>query len=174
MPYLYVVAAIVLRLIPHPWNVTPIGTMFLFSGATFRSRRYALLVPLAALLISDFAVVQFLYQGRFGWFSPVTWGAFLLIGLIGWTLRQKATFARVAAASVASSVSFFLITNFGVWMAGQLYPRTLGGLATCYVAALPFFRNSVLGDLFYAAVMFGSYYWLSQRRLAPARAERSA
>ena len=169
MPYLYVLAAIVLRLIPHPWNVTPLGAMFLFSGATFRNKRDALLVPLAALLVSDYAVVHFLYQGRFGWFSPWTWTAFLLTGLIGWTLRSKITVARVAGASLAGSVTFFLVSNFGVWIGGQLYPLTLQGLAACYVAALPFFRNSLFGDLFFSALMFGSYYWLQRRQLVPAR-----
>ena len=173
MPYLYVLAAIVLRLAPHPWNVTPLGTMFLFSGATFRSRRDALLVPLAALLLSDYAVIHFLYQGRFRWFSPFTWGAFLLVGLLGWTLRKKITVARVAGVSLAGSVIFFLVSNFGTWLMQDLYPKTFAGLAACYVAALPFFRNTIFGDLFYAAVMFGSYYWLSQRRWA-AREHRAA
>ena len=169
MAYLYVLAAIVLRLIPHPWNVTPIGAMFLFSGATFRSKRDALLVPLAALLISDYAVIHFLYHGQYRWFSPFTWIGFLLVGLIGWTLRSRTSVARVAAASLAGSVTFFLISNFGVWTGGKLYPLTLEGLAACYVAALPFFRNSLFGDLFFSALMFGSYYWLQQRQLAPAR-----
>lgn len=169
MPYLYVLAAIVLRLLPHPWNVTPIAAMFLFSGATFRSRRDALLAPLAALLLSDYAVIHFLYGGRYGWFSPYTWSGFVLVGLIGWTLRHRATFGRVVGASLAGSVVFFLVSNFGVWVHGKMYPLTAAGLGACYVAALPFFRNTVLGDLFYAGVMFGSYYWLQRRQLAPAR-----
>ncbi len=169
MPYLYVLAAIVTRLLPHPWNATPMAAMFLFGGATFRTRREGLLVPLAALMISDYAVVHLLYHGQHRWFSPVTWASFLLIGVIGWTLRDKISFSRVAAAALASSVSFFLITNFPPWAAGTLYPKTFGGLVTCYVAALPFFRNTLLGDLFYTAVMFGSYYWLRQRRWAVAR-----
>ena len=169
MPYLYVLAAIVLRLLPHPWNVTPMAAMFLFSGATFRSRRDALLVPLAALLLSDYAVIHFLWGGRYGWFSPYTWAGFVLVGLIGWTLRHRMTFGRVVGASLASSVVFFLVTNFGVWSHGKKYPLTAAGLGACSVAALPFFRNTVVGDLFYAGVMFGSYYWLQRRQLAPAR-----
>ena len=169
MLYLYVLAAILLRLVPHPWNVTPIAAMFLFSGSTFRSKRDGLLAPLVALMISDYAVIHFLYQGRYGWFTPFTWGAFLLVGLIGWTLREKMTFARVVGASLAGSVTFFLFTNFGVWLAGAMYPKTLAGLGACYVAALPFFRNTVLGDLFYVALLFGSYRWLRQRPRALAR-----
>lgn len=170
MPYLYVLAAIVLRLIPHPWNVTPMGAMFLFSGSTFRSKLQGLLVPLAALLVSDYAVIHFLYHGQFGWFSPWNWSAFLLVGLIGWTLRNRISVGRVVGASLAGSVTFFVVSNFGVWLGGKMYPMTAGGLAACYVAALPFFRNTIAGDLFFSAVMFGSYYWLRQRQLAAARA----
>jgi len=140
--------------------------MFLFSGATFRSKAESLAVPLAALLLSDYAVIHFLYGGKFGWWSPYTWAGFVIAGLIGWTLRSKITWARVAFASIAGSVLFFLISNFGVWVAGKLYPLTLSGLAACYVAALPFFRNSILGDLAYAAFMLGSFQLLRDRQAA--------
>lgn len=163
-PFLYVLAATLLRLAPHPWNVTPMGAMFLFSGATFPCKRDSLLVPLIALLVSDYAVVHFLYGGRYGWWSPYTWTGFLLVGLIGWALRQKTTFAGVVGASLTGSIVFFLVSNFGVWMGGRLYPPTLLGLAECYFAALPFFRDSLLGDLAYAGLMFGSYFWLRQRQ----------
>lgn len=172
MAYLYVLGAIVIRLLPHPWNFTPLGAMFLFSGASFGRKRESLLVPLAALLLSDFAVIHFLHGGKYGWISPWTWAAFLLIGLIGWTLRDRLGFARVAGASIAGSVTFFLITNFGVWVSWRLYPATWAGLGECYVAALPFFRNTLLGDLFYVALLFGSYEWLRRRRTALAAAAR--
>lgn len=172
MPYLYVLLAVVLRLLPHPWNVTPLGAMFLFSGATFRSKRDSLLVPLAALLLSDFAVVHFLYDGQFPWFSPYTWAGFLLVGLIGWALRDRITFATVTAASLTGSVVFFLISNFGVWATWKLYPATWTGLVTCYWAALPFFRHTLVGDLAYNALMFGSYEWFRRRRMALAAAAR--
>ncbi len=170
MLYLYVLAAIALRLLPHPWNVTPLGAMFLFSGATFRSKRDSLLVPLVALLVSDYAVIHFLYHGKYPWFSPYTWLGFVLVGLIGWTLRSKIAWVRVGVASITGSVVFFLVSNFEVWVDWKLYPHTLAGLLNCYVAALPFFRNSLLGDLAYAALMFGSYQWLRHRQLATAGA----
>lgn len=170
MPYLYILAAVVLRVIPHPWNLSPMGAMFLFSGGTFRSKLQAMLVPLAALLISDYAVIQILYHGRFGWFSPWNWSAFALVGLIGWTLRGRITVGRVAAASLAGSTAFFVVSNFGVWAGGKLYPMTAAGLGACYVAALPFFGNTIAGDLLFSALMFGSYYWLRQRHVATARA----
>ncbi len=172
MSYLFLLAAIVLRLLPHPWNVTPLGAMFLFSGATFRSKRDSLLVPLGALLLSDYAVIHFIYSGQYGWFSPYTWTGFLLVGLLGWTLHKKLTVARVVVASLAGSVAFFLLSNFGVWVGWKLYPPTFSGLVDCYVAALPYFRNSVLGDLVYAGLMFGSYEWLRHRRRAVATSTR--
>ncbi len=172
MSYLFVLAAIVLRLLPHPWNVTPLGAMFLFSGATFRSKRASLLVPLVAVLLSDYAVIHFIYGGLYAWFSPYTWTGFLAVGLLGWTLRRKLTVPRVAVASLAGSVAFFLLSNLGVWVAWKLYPPTFGGLIDCYVAALPFFRNSLLGDLVYAGLMFGSYEWLRHRRWAVATGAR--
>jgi hypothetical protein len=166
MPYLFVLAAILLRLLPHPWNITPLGAMFLFSGATFRSKTQSLAVPLAALLLSDYAVIHFVYSGNYGWFSPYTWGGFVIAGLIGWMLRPKITWARVAITSISGSVAFFIISNFGVWVAGKLYPVSISGLTECYVAALPFFRNSILGDLAYTALMFGSYHLLRHRQMA--------
>jgi len=169
MSYLYVLAAVLLRLLPHPWNATPLAAMFLFSGATFRGRRESLLVPLAALLISDYAAGQLLWHGRYPWFSASKCIAFLLIALIGWTLRNRMSFAKIAGASLAGSVIFFLITNFAVWLAGSLYPRTAAGLVACYLAGLPFFQNTLLGDLAYAGVMFGSYHCIAQRRWTPAR-----
>jgi len=172
MPYLFVLAAILMRVLPHPWNVTPMGAMFLFSGATFRDKRLSLLVPLGALMISDFAVDRLVYHGTYlhAWFTPYTWAGFLLVGLIGWLLRSRLSVGRVAGASLASSLVFFLVSNFGVWTGWQMYPPTYRGLIDCYVAAVPFFRNTVVGDLIFAGVMFGAYTWLRHRRPALAAA----
>ncbi len=171
MPYVFVLSAVLLRLLPHPWNLTPMAAMFLFSGATFPRKRDSLLVPFAALLLSDAAVMYFLYGGRYGWnSSPYTWTGFLLIGAIGWSLRGRISFGRVAGASLAGSVLFFVVSNFGVWAGGSLYPLTPAGLGNCYVAALPFFRNTVFGDLAYAGLFFGCWQWLRHHRPALAAA----
>lgn len=119
MCYLFVLAAIVIRLLPHPWNVTPLGAMFLFSGATFRSKRDSLLVPLGAVLLSDYAVIHFIYGGHYAWFSPYTWTGFLLVGLLGWTLRNKLTVARVVGTSLAGSVAFSCSATSGYGWAGS-------------------------------------------------------
>jgi uncharacterized protein DUF6580 len=138
--------------------------MFLFSGATFQRKTSSLLIPLLALVISDFVVIQVLYDGRHPWLDPFTWLGFVSISLIGWVLRRSLSPVRLLAASLAGSLLFFVISNFGVWARGDLYPHTWSGLATCYTAAIPFFRNTVIGDLFYAIVLFGSYYWRPQHR----------
>lgn len=164
MLYLYVVAAVLLRLLPHPWNVTPLGAMFLFSGATFRRKWQSLTIPFVALIVSDCVVIRILYGGHFSWFMPYDWVGFLLVGLIGWALRDRISLSSVISGSVTGSIVFFLVSNFGVWASGSLYPLNLSGLLACYTAAIPFFGNTAVGDLFYAGVMFGSYQWIARRR----------
>lgn len=163
MSYFYIIAAIMLRLLPHPWNMSPLGAMFLFSGATVRDQRAALLAPLAALLLSDIAAAEVLHDGHYTWANPFTWLGFVVTGLLGWRLRRGYTTFRLVTTSLFGSISFFLLSNFGVWLGDALYPHSWTGLLECYAAGLPFFRNTLVGDLFYAAVMFGSYHWLHTR-----------
>ena len=143
------------RLIPHPANVTPIAAMALFGGAHFSNRVAAFLVPLSAMILSDLIL-------GFHSTMPFVYGSFVLIVLIGTLLRRRRTVPAVGVAAMASSVLFFLVTNFGVWVTGTLYPKTWTGLVTAYVAGLPFFRNTVLGDLFYVAVLFGGFAFLER------------
>jgi hypothetical protein len=164
MTYVYILAAILLRLLPHPWNMTPMGAMFLFSGATFRSRKLSIVVPLAALLVSDYLVVSFLYHGFYSWMMTSSWPAFVVVALIGWWLRAQMTWTRVLGASLAASVAFFTVSNLMVWMTGVLYPVTAIGLITCFVKAIPFFHNTIFGDLFYSAMFFGSYELIRRHR----------
>lgn len=165
--YLYVLGAVLFRILPHPWNFTPMAAMFLFSGALFKRRSLSLLVPLAALLVSDYAVDLIIYRGVYHWLSPITWIGFLMIGLLGWTLRGKLhgklNWLRIGGASVAGSTLFFLFTNFGVWAAWSMYSHTMAGLTACYAAGIPFYANDLIGDLIWNAVMFGSYFWLTRR-----------
>src|SRR5215831_20776184 len=125
------------RLLPHPPNLTPIAAMALFGGAYFADKRLAFLVPLAALLLSD--IVMGLYNQ-----IPVVYGSFALIVCLGFWLQKRRTWLRVASATLVSSVLFFITTNFAVWAFGSLYPKTMKGLLACYVAAIPFFRHTLL------------------------------
>jgi hypothetical protein len=136
------------RLIPHAPNFTPVAAIALFGGATFSDKRAAILVPLAALLLSD-AVIGF-YSGAY-----VVYAAFALIVCLGFTLCGKRSVLRIGAASVTGALLFFAVTNFGVWAMGTLYPKTLAGLGACYVAGIPFFGNTLASDLLYCALLFG-------------------
>jgi hypothetical protein len=134
------------RLVPHPPNFTPVGAMALFGGACLADRRLALLLPLATLFLSD------LFLGLHV-LIPVVYGSFAINVLLGRWLRSRRTFASTAAVTLAGSVQFFVVTNFACWL--LWYPHTVEGLVTCYVAAIPFFQNTLLGDAVFATALFG-------------------
>jgi hypothetical protein len=136
------------RLIPHPPNFTPIAALALFGGASFVDNRAAFIVPLAGLFLSDLVL-------GFYAISPVVYGSFALIVCVGFWVRRRQTVWRIAGAAVATAVVFFILTNLGVWALSTLYPKTLTGLAECYVVAIPFFRNTLLSDLLYSGLLFG-------------------
>lgn len=138
------------RLLPHPPNFAPIAAMALFGGAYFNKRSFAFAVPLAAMFLTD-AIIGF-YSSAW-----LTYLSFALIVMVGIVMLKKVSVKNLIIASITASVSFFAITNFGVWLFGTLYPKTPAGLMESYIAAIPFFQNSLLGDLFFIGVMFGVY-----------------
>jgi hypothetical protein len=151
---------IVARLVPHPWNATPVMAIALFAG-TYLSKRWAIILPLVIVASTDLLL---------GWHAtvPFTWGAFALTGMLAWWVRARPGPWRILGGAATGSTLFFLLTNFGVWLAGDLYPWTADGLWQCYVAAVPFFRGTVLGDLVWAGLLFGGYTlatqaWLERR-----------
>ena len=157
-----ILAATASRLIPHPPDFTPITAIALFGGAYFSKKWLSFLVPLASLVLSD------LVLGHFA--GPYVYGSFALIVCIGFLLRRRRRKPlAIGFAALASSILFFVFANFGVWLSGLLYPRTMAGLAACYIAAIPFFRNMVLGDAFYTSVLFGGFAFAE--RFWPALAE---
>jgi hypothetical protein len=147
-----ILAAAASRLIPHPPNFSPITAMALLGGACFVEKRWAFVVPLAALLISDVLI-------GFHHTVPFVYGSVALIVCLGFWLRTRRTALPIACAALAGSLLFFTVTNFGVWAFGDLpgttYPKTAEGLLACYVAAVPFFGNTLLGDATYTVVLFG-------------------
>ncbi len=157
-----IIAAAMSRLLPHPANVTPVAALALFAGAHFDNRKLAFVVPLAAMLLSDLFLPA--YPGMW-----VTYLAFAATVCIGFALRGHVKPVPVIAGSLAASVVFFLVTNFALWPEFNLYPKTLEGVIESYTAALPFFRNSLLGDLFYTTVLFGGFA-LAGRKYAGLRA----
>ena len=135
----FMLIAVLFRLLPHIPNFTPITAIALFGGLYFSNKTMAYLVPLVIMALSD------LFLG-FHSISFVVYAAFIVVSFIGTQTKKPSVFTILL-----SSISFFIITNFGVWLIG--YPKTWSGLVECYTLALPFFRNSLLGDLFYSGVM---------------------
>jgi hypothetical protein len=154
--------AAVLRIVPHPWNFTPIGAMALFSGAMFRDRRIAFLFPLVALFAGDIFVG--LHR-----LIPVVYASFLLSVLIGTWLANRRSILRIGGAIFLGALQFFLVTNFAAWQLFGTYPHTPAGLVTCYLAGLPLFGNTLAGDTLYTTLFFGIF--ALAERLLPALSE---
>jgi len=155
--YLLLVVAILTRVVPHPgWlNFTAVGGALLYFGAR-RSWR-EMLVPLAALMTTDYFLTVYSYHYAFRWQGYVaSWTWYLMamtLGLI--LLHAKTSLVRVAAATLLGPTSFFVLSNYAVWAAGWGYPRTLAGLATCFAAAVPFYRNDLLSTTVVCGLAFG-------------------
>jgi hypothetical protein len=145
-----IVLAAALRIVPHPWNFTPIGAMALFSGAILKDRRLAFVFPLVALFAGD--VFIGLHK-----LIPIVYASFLLNVAIGLWLRDRRSVTRISLATFLGAIQFFLVTNFAVWQFLGGYPRTLSGLLACYIAGIPYFWNTLAGDAVYAVLLFGSF-----------------
>jgi hypothetical protein len=162
-----ILAVAATRLLPHPPNFTAVSAMCLFGGAYFHRRWLAFVVPFAALLLSD-AVLTAIYGQSITAAVSSVWGnyvAFALIVLLGTLLYNRVTLGRTASATILATALFFLLTNFKVWLMGHgtVFPHTPAGLVACYVAALPFARNDLLGNAFYVSILFGSMELLKRR-----------
>lgn len=145
-----ILAAGLIRVLPHPPNFAPIAAMALFAGAYVANVRLAFLVPLAAMLLSD--MVLGFHAGMV--LVYVCMGITVVIGM---QLRNRLRVVPVATGALASSVLFFIVTNFGVWATQGMYPISIEGLMACYVAAIPFFHNTLLGNAFFTAALFGGF-----------------
>jgi hypothetical protein len=184
-------AAGLLRLVPHPWNFTPVGGLGLFGGARLRSWR-AYVLPLGVMAVSDL-LLWAIHGINYSPFNPWVYACFALSVLWGRLFLRTGSAWRIGLMSVLVSLQFFLVTNFSSWwtMSGPftladgtvmapLYTRNMSGLMASYLAALPFtgtnapplgfFGNQLLGDLFYSAVLFGVYAWMHGGVFAPRRA----
>jgi hypothetical protein len=165
LPYLFVLLAIAVRFlpfagsfIPHAWHFTPLGASLLFFGA--RGSRRQMWIPVVLLAATDVVLNRFIYHYPIGWDLLVTWAWYLAIVWLGTNLREKAGVLRVIGAALGTSVSFFLISNFAVWAAYDMYPKTFQGVLMSYAAGVPFFRGTVESDLFFSLAMFGTPVFL--------------
>ena len=169
-PLFIIMIAVLIRLFPHPANFAPIGAMALFGGA-YLNKKYSLFIVFITLVISDYLLLYINpYSSQFINFSKIysplslihastltVYGSFLAAAIIGVWLRSHKSAKNIIAASLSSSILFFLITNFNFFYATSLYPKNIQGMFQAYVMAIPFFRNTLFGDLFYVTLFFGSF-----------------
>ena len=157
------------RIIPHYPNFTPLCAIALFGGKYFNNKYIAYLLPLLALWFSDILINNFILNNYFDGFtlfySGFYWqyGSFILITLIGRKTLKNFSFVRLLGISISSSLLFFVISNFGVWISSSFYSKDIFGLAACYIAAIPFYYGTLSGTIFYSFFLFGSYELLLQK-----------
>lgn len=159
-----IILAVACRLLPHAWNFTPIVAVALFAGV-YLGRSYAIALPLIAMFTGDLFL---------GFYSVpmmlVVYGSYVLVGLLAGLLKKYKSFGAVIIGSLLASVIFFIATNWAVWQFSTWYTKDLNGLIQCYTMAMPFFRNTLLGNLFYTSVFFGAYeaviYWARERKIS--------
>lgn len=175
----FILFAALSRLLPHAYNFTPLGAIALFGAAYFKDKKWAFIVPITAFWISDLLLNNLLYSAYyegFAWFTGgfiYIYGSIVMIGVLGYYLLKKVTLGRVVGGALGASVIFFVVSNFGVWLTSPLYPLTAEGLIACYTAAIPFFHNTLAGNLVYSGVLFGGYEWLKSQYpvLQPVKSE---
>lgn len=167
---LIMLATALSRLIPHPYNFAPIGALGLFGAAYFSNRILAIILPLASLWISDVVINNTLYADYYNGFtlfnSGMIWiyGTIALTSFIGMFTLKNVNVKTVLGSSILASILFFVITNFVCWPGNMAYSQNFDGLMVCYAAGIPFFKGTLAGNIFYSALMFGSYE-LARRKI---------
>jgi len=173
--------AIFTRIIPHYPNFTALGGAAIFGGAYFR-KRYAVLIPIIALFVSDLLLNNLIYAQQFPqnyngfvFFEPAaiwTYAVFIMIALMSSRTIRSLKVLPIVGTAMAGSVLFFAVSNFAVWLGSPLYPKTIGGLMMSYAAGVPFFWNTIAGDMFFVSVFFGGFE--VARRFVPGLSRRVA
>ena len=151
------------RILPHPYNFTPLIAVTLLSSYSLSNKLLAIMIPLVGFWISDLFMNNYIYAGYFTDFTVFnsgmiwTYGAIVLVAFMGSSFLNKISVGKVVLASLSGSTIFYLISNFGVWALSPMYTKTLTGLVQCYSLALPFYGTSLMGDLIYSTILFGAY-----------------
>lgn len=182
VPIIVIFALALSRLLPHMPNFAPITAMAIFGGV-YMSKRYALIVPLIAMLISDYLLLYvtpfgaqmfnfsqvYAPQALFHSALPIVYLSFIISGLVGLWLKNHKTPIYIVLAAFFCSIQFFLLSNAAAWMGG-MYDRSIIGLWEAYIAGIPFFQGTMLGDFFYTTLLFGAYElalkWREQKLLS--------
>ncbi len=168
---LLVIIAVSFRFFPHPSNFTPLLAIFVFSSGYFRNKLWAVLFPLSVMFISDLIVNNIMYSAYFDGFVFMysgaiwTYAAMIVLSLVSIPLLRKFNLTRTLISGITASVIFYLISNFGVWFSGTMYPKTAQGLITCYTMALPFFKNTLISTVLFVAAMYGATYYAEKKEL---------
>jgi hypothetical protein len=169
LAYFLILLGAVLRVMPHPANFVPIAAVALFGAVFIKDKRIALALPLAAMIVSDVFIGFDTLQSRL-----VIYGCFFAIGLIGLWIRNHKNIFTVVGGSLVGSTLFYLVTNL-VWLyPPKMYPHTIEGQILSYTNALPFYKYTLLGDLFYVALFFGLYELVKLYDYKSARAHSRA
>ncbi|MCS5590944.1 MAG: hypothetical protein NZ775_00250 [Gammaproteobacteria bacterium] len=164
--YLVILAVLIVlgvagRLLPHPPNFTPMAAIALFAGFIFVKRYMSIVAVVAAMLLTDYFAFGYLSSEWFASKSMVVVYLALLFPIVFRGFLQKKLGAlRIAGAALASSTVFFVATNFAVWAFSPMYEKTFAGLVLCYTMAVPFFQNTIAGDMMWSGIIFGAYYAL--------------
>ena len=149
------------------WNFTPLAAIALFGAAHFRNKYFMFLIPILAVYLSDLFINYFIYNKSFIWFyDGFLWqySVYLLIIISGiFLFKNKININKVILGSLASSLIFYIISNFGVWFSSSMYAKDVSGFISCYVAAIPFYKWTMLGDMFYSVILFGGFYLLQNK-----------
>lgn len=150
VPLFFILFGVLARFLPHPANFAPIAAIAIFS-ARYLPKKYAFILPISIMLISD------LFFGFYGVEMLFVYGSFVLASLISLLNKNQKISSFIPFASISSSILFFFVTNFGVWLTTTMYSKNLAGLQSCFIAAIPFFRNTLLSDFFYTTIFICGY-----------------
>ena len=153
---LLITLGLISRLLPHPANFAPIAAIAIFGGL-YLPKRWAIVLPVVAMFVSDIFIGFYTWQ-----IMLAVYGSFAIVGLIGLMIRKNKKFHTVLGGTILGSIIFFLITNFAVWAFGAMYAHNFAGLLQCYAMAIPFFKNTILGDLFYTGILVGAFEVLTK------------
>ena len=155
------------RIMPHPPNFSPMAAIGLFGAAHFAKKWQAFFIPLIGICVSDLVINNYVYSSsssNFVWFySGFYWQyiSYILIIFAGlFIFNRGISLTKMFGGMISSSGIFFLVSNFGVWAGGTMYPKNFGGLITCYAAGVPFIHNTIISDVLFTTVLFGTYYLL--------------
>ncbi len=167
--FVLVLIAAISRIIPHPLNFTPLAAIGMFGAAYFTNKKYAYIVPLVAMLLSDVILNNTLYASMHSGFTVFykdwywVYATVLFITLVSTKIFAKVNFTRVIGGALLSALIFFVVTNFSSWLHNDMYTKDIKGITNCYLAAIPFFKGTLLGNLFYSVVLFGMFEFITRQ-----------